>query len=64
MTAVTQPVETGEPIAIPAWSWAAMVVALLASYAMLQDNGLLMSNWMTVHEFFHDARHAMGLPCH
>ena len=39
MTAITQPVETGEPIAIPAWSWAALVVALLASYVMLQENG-------------------------
>ncbi len=29
-----------------------------------QENGLMMDNWMTVHELFHDGRHALGFPCH
>ena len=39
-------------------------LAMFASYVMLQENGLIVSNWMTVHEFFHDGRHALGFPCH
>ena len=63
MTAVSMP-QTGEHVHVPAWALALVAVALLASYVVLQENGLVMSNWMAVHEFFHDGRHALGFPCH
>jgi len=49
----TTPAPVGAHIQVPAWAWAAMAFALF-----------IMSNWMTVHEFFHDGRHALGFPCH
>ena len=52
------------PIAIPLWSWFVLVAALLGSYLMLQENGILLSQWETLHEYFHDGRHALGFPCH
>lgn len=54
----------GAHIQVPAWAWAALAFALVASYVMLSENGLIMSNWMALHEFFHDGRHALGFPCH
>lgn len=60
----TTPAQVGAHIPVPAWAWAAMAFALFFGYVMLQENGLIMSNWMTVHEFFHDGRHALGFPCH
>jgi cobalt transporter subunit CbtB len=53
-----------QPIEIPWWSWLVLVAALLGSYLMLQENGLLLSQWERLHEFFHDGRHALGFPCH
>lgn len=53
-----------EPIKIPWWSWVVLTAALFGSYLMLQENGWLLSNWETVHEFFHDGRHLLGVPCH
>ena len=41
-----------------------MAVGFFVSYLMLQENGWLVNNWMTIHEFFHDGRHALGFPCH
>ena len=70
MTAITpdasqaQAPITGEHVHVPLWSWAVMVVALFGSYLMLQENGWVMSNWMVIHELFHDGRHALGFPCH
>jgi len=52
------------PISIPWWSWFVLAVALLGSYLMLQENGILLSQWETLHEYFHDGRHALGFPCH
>ncbi len=60
----TTTAQPGVHIDVPAWAWLAMAFAVLGAYVMLQENGLLMSNWMTVHEFFHDGRHALGFPCH
>ena len=64
MTAITAPAETGEQITIPVWTWAVLAIGIFLAYVMLQENGLIMSNWMTIHEFFHDGRHALGFPCH
>ena len=52
------------PIDIPWWSWMVVIGALLGSFLMLQENGWLLSQWETLHEFFHDGRHALGFPCH
>jgi hypothetical protein len=41
-----------------------MAVGLFFSYMVLQENGWLVNSWMTIHEFFHDGRHALGFPCH
>ena len=51
-------------IDVPWWSVMVVAAALLGSYLMLQDTGWLTSHWMVAHELFHDARHALGMPCH
>lgn len=64
MAAAVVPTQDIAPIEIPRWSWIVLAVALLGSYLMLQENGALTSHWMVIHEFFHDSRHALGMPCH
>ncbi len=54
----------GAHVAIPVWSLLLMAVAVFGAYVMVQENGIVVSNWMAVHEFFHDARHSLGFPCH
>ncbi len=62
-TTTTAPTK-GEHVAVPSWALAVVGLALFAAYVMLQENGFVMDNWMAVHEFFHDGRHALGFPCH
>lgn len=65
MAAITTTTPTkGEHVAVPAWSLLLLAFAVFGAYLMMQENGLVMSNWMAVHEFFHDARHSSGFPCH
>jgi putative cobalt transporter subunit CbtB len=54
------------PVSVPAWAWALVAVALFAMYVLLQENGaLLTADQATyLHEVTHDARHALGVPCH
>jgi hypothetical protein len=54
----------GEHIAVPWWAWTMFVAGIFLTYVVFQENGWIMENWMTVHEFFHDGRHALGFPCH
>lgn len=49
----------------------AVLLALLAVYAVAFDQGLLASRLVdsaasggVLHEAFHDARHLLGVPCH
>jgi cobalt transporter subunit CbtB len=50
---------------IPAWAYLTALLALVLLYLMLQDNGAVLSNVAPyVHEFTHDGRHALGVPCH
>jgi hypothetical protein len=50
---------------IPGWAYFVAVLSLLALYLMLQDNGAVLSNLAPyVHEFTHDGRHVLGVPCH
>jgi hypothetical protein len=52
-------------IHVPVWAWALTAFALVALYVVLQDNGVLLAQAAdTVHEFTHDGRHALGVPCH
>lgn len=52
-------------IAVPAWAWALALLALFALYLVAQDNGtVLAAAGDAAHEFFHDARHSLGMPCH
>ncbi|MGH9117367.1 MAG: CbtB domain-containing protein [Acidimicrobiales bacterium] len=53
------------PIRVPALAWLAAALATVMLYAVLQDNGLLLrQSWETMHEFFHDGRHFLAVPCH
>lgn len=55
-----------ESLATKALSIALIAVVLLSVLFLLQENGLLLSpeaaNYL--HEATHDARHALGVPCH
>lgn len=52
-------------IAIPAWTWAVLALALLALYALTLENGAtLRAGARVLHEFFHDGRHFLAVPCH
>ena len=46
--------------------WALMALALFAVHILLQENGILFSDQIAeyLHEFTHDARHALGAPGH
>lgn len=60
-----QPAIPSIRIAVPAWAWALALLALFALYLIAQDNGAVLSQFGdTAHEFFHDARHSLGMPCH
>jgi hypothetical protein len=54
------------PLAVPGWAWLIAALALAALYLVTQENGALLTadqaSWL--HEVTHDARHALGVPCH
>ncbi len=65
MTSATWHRPEVEPIRVPAAAWMAATVATFWVYLMLQENGALLSHaWEHLHEFFHDGRHVLGVPCH
>jgi hypothetical protein len=52
-------------IQVPVWAWALTLLALFGLYLVAQDNGAVLAQFGdTAHEFFHDARHSLGMPCH
>jgi hypothetical protein len=52
-------------IAVPVWAWALVVYGFVVLFVVLQDNGLaFVLSAHTLHDFFHDARHSLGVPCH
>jgi hypothetical protein len=61
---ITVTPQAGEHIHVPAWAFLLLVAGFFISYLILQENGWLVNHWMTVHELFHDGRHALGFPCH
>lgn len=53
------------PLEVPAVAWLAVALGVFLAYLMLQENGaLLAGSWETLHELYHDGRHALGVPCH
>jgi hypothetical protein len=55
----------GTRIHLPVWAWLLALLALGVLYLITQDNGAILAQLGdTTHEFFHDARHALGVPCH
>jgi Probable cobalt transporter subunit (CbtB) len=76
MTALSAPrsatgttAHTGLVVAV---AFGAVIVALLALYAVFLDQGALLSPALGrlastanyIHEFAHDGRHLLGAPCH
>ena len=53
-------------VKVPAWAWAVVALALFTLYLLSQENGALLPAGAAeyLHEFTHDARHALGVPCH
>lgn len=65
MAAITQADGRVKPLTVPGVAWIAVAIGLFLTYLMLQENGtLLASSWETLHELYHDGRHALGVPCH
>ena len=57
--------EAVERIEVPAWAWLLVALAAVAIYAMSMDNGAVLGHAASqAHEFFHDARHFLAVPCH
>ena len=52
-------------IAIPAWAWLVLALALATIYGLTMENGAtLRAGASYLHELFHDGRHMLGVPCH
>lgn len=52
-------------IAVPWWAVLVALVGLGLVFLALQENGVVLASQAQVlHEFFHDGRHALGVPCH
>lgn len=65
MTATAIPSPEIQRIEVPGIAWLAVALAVTLIYVMLQENGALLARWWeTSHEFFHDGRHFLGVPCH
>jgi hypothetical protein len=53
------------PIQVPVWAWLMVLAALTAVYFMAVEHGATVHHaGMVLHEFFHDGRHFLSLPCH
>lgn len=54
-----------ERIHVPTWAWLLLAVAVFGIYLMTQENGFVLKGAANaLHEFFHDGRHFLGVPCH
>lgn len=60
------------PSTMPLWSWLALALLLLALFAFLSASGALLvpvfgssaGVFDYLHEFAHDGRHLLAVPCH
>ncbi len=56
----------------PFWSWMALTLLLLTLFVLLSASGALLAPLLGetagafdyLHEFAHDGRHLLGVPCH
>lgn len=66
MSQTSTPVVAPTKVATAVFSLALAAFALLSIMFLLQENGLLLSAEAAtyLHEVTHDARHALGVPCH
>jgi hypothetical protein len=65
MAAPLTPSVADAPISVPVWAWVLAAAAVFVAYLMTMENGALLGHTAeNVHEFFHDARHFVGVPCH
>jgi hypothetical protein len=56
---------TLEALHIPAWTYLLLAAAIFLLMTMTLDNGTVLRSWAHVlHEFVHDGRHILGVPCH
>jgi hypothetical protein len=54
-----------EAVKVPLWAWAIALFALAVVYLAVSENGAVLSGAAHyLHEFAHDGRHALGVPCH
>ena len=51
-------------IRIPMLAWIAVAVALLWIAYAFAGVHILPNTWNHLHEFLHDGRHFLGIPCH
>ena len=53
-------------VKVPVWAWLLLAFAVFTIYVLAQENGALLSAPAAemLHELTHDARHALGVPCH
>jgi hypothetical protein len=53
-------------VKVPVWAWLLLALAVFTLYVLAQENGALLSTPAAemLHELTHDARHALGVPCH
>ncbi len=52
-------------LGVPVAALLAVLCAIFALYVMTLDNGLVLQGLATqAHEFVHDGRHFLGVPCH
>ncbi|MFI5839166.1 CbtB-domain containing protein [Catenuloplanes sp. NPDC051500] len=65
-SASSAPTAAVAPIRVPLLAWLLAAVALIVFYLLLQENGLVTTGQVAayLHEFTHDGRHALGVPCH
>jgi len=57
---------------MPLWSWPALALFLVALFLLLSASGALLAPLLGqaadaanyLHEFAHDGRHLLGVPCH
>ncbi len=60
------------PSTMPLWSWAAMAFLLFTLFVLLSASGSLLAPlfgegagvFNYLHEFAHDGRHLLAVPCH
>lgn len=60
------------PSTLPLWSWPALALLVLALFLLLSASGALLAPLLGqaagpfdyLHEFAHDGRHLLGVPCH